>query len=188
MRKLGEPLSKKLGEVAGNLGLKPNHITLLGLVASLMVPVLTYYRGAWWGLSLILLSGFLDFLDGAVAKATGKQTRLGAFLDSVSDRVSDLLFILGLMVLNLNELILFLFAITSFLISYARARAEALGVRMEGVGIMERGERLILVATIYAVAGFSYLKVAEYLVIAAIALNSLTILQRVVHVWRALTR
>ena len=98
-------------------------------------------------LVLLLISSLLDMVDGLVARTHGRVSRLGAFLDSTCDRIADFLFILGLYLLlkdDMCRIMLLTLLFGSNLVSYARARAESLGVTtMSGVGLMERPERII---------------------------------------------
>lgn len=129
-------------------GIRPDHITILGLLASLATAVLIARGHLGYAAVALFACGVCDMLDGAVAKASGTAGPRGAFFDSVSDRVSDALLFIGvawhlggesarLPVLAMGVLAL------SLLISYERARAESLGFDARG-GLMERAERLAL--------------------------------------------
>jgi len=128
----------------------PNVLTLLSAVAAwLGVPLVLFYGAPPW--LFIATSGALDAVDGAVARARGLTSRRGAFLDSFVDRYTDaayLLYFWG----HVDPLILFVAAVGTFAISYARCRGEALGAEVRGVGFMERGER---VAYLFAASFFS---------------------------------
>jgi archaetidylinositol phosphate synthase len=96
-----------------------------------------------------LISGFLDVIDGAVARVTKHSSKKGSFLDSSFDKISEVAIFLGLAASNLAEPILCMVALSlSVLVSYIRARAESLGVELQGIGIGERAERLLIVAII----------------------------------------
>jgi archaetidylinositol phosphate synthase len=156
-----EPIAKKFQ----GSHVSPNIITVLGLVAMIAASIWTAIIGSLGlhpvllciPISCIFLSGFLDLLDGGVAKFTGQKTKFGGLLDSSCDRYSDALFIMGLIFGNyLNPpsyiplpnpaawgVILGFFGIIgAFMTSYIRSRAEVEGVKMAGVGLIERGERL----------------------------------------------
>ncbi len=156
-----EPIAKKF--IGSRVS--PNIITLLGLVAMVAASVCTAIVGSLglhpaflnFTVGFIFLSGFLDLLDGGVAKFTGQKTKFGGVLDSSCDRYSDALFIMGLIFgnyLNPPAYILlsdkfawgvilgFIGIIGAFMTSYIRSRAEVEGVKMAGVGWIERGERL----------------------------------------------
>ncbi len=156
-----EPIAKKFQ----GSHVSPNIITVLGLVAMIAASIWTATVGILGlhpaflciTIAFIFLSGFLDLLDGGVAKFTGQKTKFGGVLDSSCDRYSDALFIMGLIFGNyLNPpsyfhlpnpaawgVILGFFGIIgAFMTSYIRSRAEVEGVKMAGVGWIERGERL----------------------------------------------
>lgn len=136
-------ISKPLAQI----GVTPNTLTLAGLLVA-AASATAFSQGedytALAGL-LALLSGLLDALDGVLARVSGKATRWGGFLDSVADRASDGLLYSGVLVGGLCDPVVCLVALlASQLVSYSRARAEAEGVPMAGVGLAERGERILL--------------------------------------------
>ncbi len=133
------------------LRLKPNHLTLLGLIISLMAGIAFAYRPGLGGL-LTLLTGLVDTLDGCLARCLGEVRRYGAFLDSVLDRYTELIIYLGIWFYfyrhdaasPLLSLTLLFILFGSLMVSYTRARAEGLGQVCLG-GLLQRGERIILV-------------------------------------------
>ncbi|WP_440059059.1 archaetidylinositol phosphate synthase [Thermogladius sp. 4427co] len=174
-----------LGVRLGKAGVKPNHLTLAGLAFS----VASFYSSLidsilLYSISLIL-SGLFDMLDGAVARATGSSTRLGAFLDSFSDRISDSLIILALINFGFSWWTISILLVSSLLISYTRARAESLGVNLEGVGLIERSERLILLITISFLLPFSSI-IAQALIWVLIVLSIETIVHRLYYTIKVL--
>ena len=109
------------------------------------------------------LSGFFDVLDGAVARATGRTSQRGAFLDSTLDRVSEVVVFLGILVGGYVSPFLVLVALSlSLLVSYTRAKGDALGVNLAGIGVGERSERLIvlIVTSLLGIVGIGVLVVA----------------------------
>jgi CDP-diacylglycerol--glycerol-3-phosphate 3-phosphatidyltransferase len=129
----------------------PNVLSLLGVLAILGASYLLI-TDRWIGAGLmVILSGFFDLLDGAIARNFNKVTPFGGFLDSVLDRYSDLFLFLALLVYYLNKGDATLVILTGFasigtaLIPYARARAEAVQIPCS-VGLMERAERMILLS------------------------------------------
>ncbi|MEW5774893.1 MAG: CDP-alcohol phosphatidyltransferase family protein [Thermodesulfobacteriota bacterium] len=106
-------------------------------------------------MAAMLASGLADALDGALARATGQATRGGAFLDSTLDRAADFLYLAGLWLLLLEQgadpvpsvLLCFSAALLCFLVSYAKARGEALGASCEA-GLMERAPRFLALAAL----------------------------------------
>ncbi|MHA2399098.1 MAG: CDP-alcohol phosphatidyltransferase family protein [Promethearchaeota archaeon] len=129
----------------------PNRISYLGfscsIVASLMIAVFGLYFSIYlsWIIPCIMgIGGAMDLFDGEVARRTGNETQAGAFLDSNLDRLSDAIFILGLIYGGLiNYLLGYVLLFFVIMISYIRSRAENEGVNMKGVGFMERAERLL---------------------------------------------
>ncbi|KPJ56680.1 MAG: hypothetical protein AMJ42_05070 [Deltaproteobacteria bacterium DG_8] len=149
--RLDSPLSKIIRLIFKTDKLNPTYFTLAGLFVSLFAAAAFVY-GKWlWAGFLILVAGLFDMLDGAVARTFGKVTNFGGFLDSVIDRYSDLVLLMGLILYyahNHNMHLLILTAVVSIgtiLIPYTRARAEVFIPHCD-VGIMERAERIILLA------------------------------------------
>ena len=132
---------------------------------------------------LLLAASAMDMLDGALARLIGKESRFGAVLDSVSDRLSEAAVLLGLLVLYLRTdsdagaVLTFVALVTSFMVSYIRARGEGLGVRTE-VGLMTRPERLVVLSV-----GLVVDQVMVALVV-ILLLSLLTAGQRFHYLWR----
>ncbi len=133
-------LSKYPAILLAKAGISPNALTVFGFLAVLAVAWVLSTGRFFLGGFLVLLSGSLDFLDGALARATGRSTNFGAFLDSTLDRFSDAALFLGLLAYyasqgSYHHILLVGAALTGSLVtSYARARAESLGLQDE-VGI-----------------------------------------------------
>ena len=165
------------------LRLRPNQLTVFGLVLSLL-SALAYARGRIpLGGVLLGLAGLLDLLDGSVARLSGQVTPFGAFLDSVMDRYSDLTVLLGILYFYIQldrtpEVFLAMATLVgSTMVSYTRARAEGVGVQC-AVGLMERGERVLILI----VASLADLLSLALWVLAP--LINWTALQRIYHTWR----
>ncbi len=185
-REVLSPLSLKVGKALGRCGISPNILTLLGvLVALATIPsgIIGFY---WLIPILISISAVLDWLDGAVARATSRTSVLGAFVDSVGDRISDTSYLIAFNYLGINTYLILIAIPTSLLVSYVRCRAESLGVRLEGVGVLERGERVLMMAVLAAVTLAVGVSVGEYLLLLTVLLNILTMMQRVIHVIKVL--
>jgi archaetidylinositol phosphate synthase len=168
------------------LGFSPNQVSILGIAFALLSAI-TYWQ---WELNplllivaplLMLVSGLFDALDGALARIYGEATSFGGFLDSLLDRYADAVIICGIILGGLTNIKWGLAAlIGSLLVSYARARAEAAGAKMESVGLAERAERLILLA----LASFLTLFWSEALcwgVLLLAILTNLTVIQRAIY-------
>jgi CDP-diacylglycerol--glycerol-3-phosphate 3-phosphatidyltransferase len=172
--------------VAREREIAPNILTIVGLAISLAAAA-SFALGLWrlrLGGVLILAAGLFDMLDGAVARVSGSETQFGAFLDSVLDRYSDIGILIGLIVFysledQTTNLILSCTVLAgSLLTSYTRARAESLISRKCNVGLVERPERIILLA---AGAISDYMPVALW---ALAFLTNVTALQRIHFTWR----
>ncbi len=166
------------------LRLRPNHLTVIGLgVSFLAASAFSAGRTRAAGL-LLIVAGLCDFFDGALARVSGQVTPFGAFLDSVIDRYSDLLVLLGIVVLfarmphTRGAIVAMAGLIGSMMVSYTKARAESIGVRCT-VGMMERPERMICL-----IAGALLGLLEPALWILAI-LSNLTALQRILFTLRA---
>jgi archaetidylinositol phosphate synthase len=98
---------------------------------------------------LLLVSGFFDIVDGSVARITKRISNKGAFLDSVFDKIAEVIIFGGIALGQLADSFWCLVALgLSLLVSYTRARAESLGGKLKGIGIGERAERLLIIAII----------------------------------------
>ncbi len=147
-------LSGPVARAALRTGLTPDSITILGTAGSVVAALTLYPIGQlWWGSVAVFFFVLADMLDGAMARERGGGTRFGAVLDATCDRLSDGAIFGGLAwwaafgahstALVVATLICL---VTSQVISYIKARAEASGLRGDG-GIIERPERLVIVLT-----------------------------------------
>ncbi len=180
------PLSTKLGTALSRLGLTPNELTVLGVITALLTVPAGYLGIKWLIPILIALSSLLDWLDGAVARATSRTSMLGGFIDSFCDRVSDIAYLISFNYLGISMYLILIATSVSLLVSYVRCRAESLGISLEGVGCLERGERVISLLVISVIALLISVTIAEYLLIAVVILGTLTIIQRLVYVIKVL--
>jgi len=174
----------------GRLGLTPNALTVIGSVLTGAVGILV--AQGWFvaaGVCLWLFSA-TDTLDGALARATNRVSTFGAFLDSVCDRYAEAAVFLGLIWYyqsasnSWGVVLAYLALVGSLMVSYARARAEGVGLQAAEVGWFQRPERIITL-------GIALLLTPLYppILLAALALltvlTTVTVLQRVVHVARS---
>ncbi|MCX4091111.1 phosphatidylinositol phosphate synthase [Nocardia sp. alder85J] len=185
-----------LGRALVSTGLTPDAMTLIGTTASIVAAVTLFPTGhLFWGTMVIWLFVMFDMLDGAMARARGGGTRYGAVLDATCDRVADgaifaalawwsvyhehskQLFVATLVVL-----------VTSQVISYAKARAEASGLSADG-GLIERPDRLVIVLVgagftgLGGYFGIDWLTYAVYVAMYILAVLSIvTVFQRVLAV------
>jgi len=165
-------------------GVTAAHLTAAGLLSSLLA-ALAYSRGRFFlGGVLLLLAGAGDALDGSVARSSGEATPFGAFIDSVTDRYSELLVFSGLAMFYCDSRVMILVLASlagSLMVSYTRAKAESVIGRCD-VGIMERPERVILLAAA-SILGFM---VPALWVLAV--LTNLTALHRIHFAWKTAGR
>lgn len=178
LRRTVRPYLDRLGRALATSGVHPNHITALSLLTAAALPPVLILFGPLPASVIILASAALDVLDGAVARAGGMVSRVGAIFDSFADRVSDAFFIGSLVLTGIHPLLVIASLTSSFLISYLRARGEAAGLRMEGVGLMERGDRVLALFLIYLVTGLGSTRYGEYALAVFFALTSATVIQR----------
>ncbi|MEM0340339.1 MAG: CDP-alcohol phosphatidyltransferase family protein [Acidilobaceae archaeon] len=172
--------------IVKKLKIRPNHLTLLGLCLALATPLAAYANNAIIVAVLIVLSSLADALDGYTARVLKATSKWGAFLDSTADRVADSMFVLSFMLLGLSPTICYLLLTFSLLVSYTRARGEALGTTFKGVGIIERQERAVLFILIAFLIAYDK-QVAEIGAIVTLAFTVITVIQRVLHAKKRLT-
>jgi len=173
-----QPALEKVGKGFAATGLSPNFWTVVGLIIALSAAVV-YGMGVEFGLIiggiLLLVSGFFDMVDGQVARVTGKTSKKGEYLDSMFDKISEVAIFLGILVGGYAEPYLVLLAITlSLLVSYARAKSDLINIKLQGIGIGERAERLLVIA-IVGIIGFM-----DYAVIIVIIIAGITLIQRMI--------
>ena len=174
----------------------PNTLTAAGVLLCTAGAIVVYFenRGElaafWVGAALFIVGSVLDILDGALARTSGKATPFGAFVDSMTDRVSEGVMLAAIALVFMREgnqvalAFTFAAAVGSFLVSYARAKAEILGLRGD-VGLGSRAERVVVISAGLILAPWGALQWAIYL----LALTAwLTVVQRLLHVRRQLER
>jgi CDP-diacylglycerol--glycerol-3-phosphate 3-phosphatidyltransferase len=172
----------------------PNALTATGvslcLAAAVLVPFesrskLLFY---WLGAGIFVVGSILDILDGALARAGGKSTVFGAFLDSTTDRVGEgaMLAAIALVFARAGNDVAVVFTVAavagSFLVPYVRAKAEALGLRGD-VGLGSRAERVVVITAGLVFAPWGGLPWAIYFLAAT---SLVTVLQRILHVRKQL--
>ena len=172
----------------------PNLLTTLGFLVTAGSGLAFHEHHVRWAGLLILLGGFFDILDGRVARITALGSKFGAFYDSTLDRISEIVVFLGLLSLyndyrlqlgNVGMIYLIMLAMAgSLMISYTRARAEALGLDCR-VGPMPRAERVVLMGVAALAFGESWGGLVLKGVIAVLAVTTnLTAFQRIAWVYR----
>jgi len=189
LKKQVQSLLTKEAQLLHNIGMTPNQISAIGILFAFMAGCF-YWT---WRYNLIfliiasvffLLSGFCDALDGVVARLCGEATVFGGFLDSLLDRYADAFIFVALLASGLCDVFWGAVALVgSLLVSYARARAEATGAKMETIGLAERAERIIIL-TAASFISFFWLDALNYSIIILAILANLTVLQRTVYFYR----
>jgi len=173
------------------IGVKPDWVTIVGTVGVSAGALWFFPRGQFFiGVMVITAFIFSDMLDGTMARKSGQTSKWGAFLDSTLDRVADAAIFGGLVLyyagpehhdtlyLSLSLLCLVLGGLTS----YARARAEGLGMTAKG-GIAERADRLVAVLVMTGFAGLLDLPVLIEIVLwALVVASAITVIQRMLMV------
>ncbi len=178
LREILRPTLEKIGKGFASTGLSANFWTCVGLGFAL-VSAVVYGMGIEFGLIiggiLLLVSGFFDMVDGQVARVTGKTSKKGEYLDSMFDKIAEVAIFLGILIGGYAEPYLVLLAITlSLLVSYARAKSDIINIKLQGIGIGERAERLLIIAII-GMIGYM-----DYAIIIVVLIAGITLIQRMI--------
>lgn len=173
-----KPYLQTIGKIFASTGISPNVWTAVGLVfafvSSLVYGISLEFSLILGGI-LLLISGFFDIVDGQVARYTNRISKSGGFLDSIFDKIAEVAIFFGILLGGYADPYLVILAISlSLLVSYTRAKADTLGIKLQGIGIGERAERLLVIA-IVGMIGFM-----EYAVIIVIIIAAITLVQRIV--------
>jgi CDP-diacylglycerol--glycerol-3-phosphate 3-phosphatidyltransferase len=174
-----EPIARFISRT----GLSPNVITVIGFLLMIGVAVVLAWGHLFWGGLLIIAATLFDAVDGTLARMMGRTSRFGAFLDSTLDRFSEAIIFLGLFIYLIGQdqklelILIYATVVGSLMVSYARARAEGIGVPLKN-GLFTRFERVFLL-----VIGLLFNQLTTILWILAIFSN-VTAIQRMYLVWR----
>jgi len=169
--------------------LTPNAISLTGFALNVLAAVLIWQTEFFWGGIAFIVGSVMDTLDGAYSRMSDKGTAFGAFLDSTLDRIEEGIVLTGVAVYFANQqneaavAAVVIAVLASLVVSYTRARAEALGVECK-VGLATRAVRVVILSAGLVLASLGALEPAVYVLA---GLSSLTVLQRIFHVRRQLT-
>jgi CDP-diacylglycerol--glycerol-3-phosphate 3-phosphatidyltransferase len=182
-----------VARLVAKTGVTPNALTILGFLLIIGVAWVLSQGYFLLGGFLVVIASSFDFIDGALARVTGRSTRFGALLDSSLDRYSEAVLLFGLLWFyawqgaTLEILLIFAAIVGSLLVSYVRARAEGLGLDAE-VGIMRRTVRILTLAIGLMVSQLMMSPIEYFLLFVALCilaiLTNLTAAQRLLHVWR----
>jgi CDP-diacylglycerol--glycerol-3-phosphate 3-phosphatidyltransferase len=179
----GKWLLDKIVSVIAATGINPNVLTFLGLLVNFAAAASFAVGKFFPGALIIFFAGFLDMLDGQVARKQKRVTAFGAFYDSTLDRYADMALYMGLLVYyavaaRTSYVVLSAVATAgSVMVSYSRARAESL-IPLCKVGFMERPERMVLL-----ILGGLFNRMAPALWVIAIV-ATMTVIHRIVHTWQ----
>ena len=175
------PLVDSMAEPFARAGFTPTSLTFLGVILGIAASGLFATRYEILAGLVLLLCGFFDVLNGAVAHLTGKVTAFGGVLDSVADRYVEFLVFIGIIWGGLAEAGLLpgwawgTLALTgSLMVSYIRARAEAAGSGTLDVGVAERAERLLIIALA------AMLTLTRYALALIVVLTHVTVVHRLI--------
>jgi CDP-diacylglycerol--glycerol-3-phosphate 3-phosphatidyltransferase len=182
-RKYSRVILEPMARFVSWTGVSPNIITVIGFVLMVGVAVVLARGHLFWGGILIMGVALFDAIDGTLARMMGRTSRFGAFLDSTLDRFSEAVIFLGLFIYfsgrgqNLELYLIYATVVGSLMVSYARARAEGIGVQLRE-GLFTRLERVLLL-----IVGLLTSQMTVVLWLLAIFSN-LTAIQRMYLVWR----
>lgn len=205
-----EPLSKIVQPLIiffAKLGIHPTIFTIIGVILSAAAGYFIAVNNFLSAFIILWFAGAMDFIDGGVARYNKVDSKLGSFIDSIADRVSDLVIFGGVVIRSyLQDPIDYITAVvgivmvaSALLISYIRAKGESIGIKKMAIGIMERGERIMLLMILLFIGvlvpnfGFttppdtglmaawhiSYFSIG-YMVLTALSI--ITVIQRFIHV------
>jgi phosphatidylglycerophosphate synthase len=132
------------------LGISPNALTVASLISVIIAGILFAYGKMFWGAWILLLGGFLDGLDGELARITLNKSSFGAFLDSICDHIGDFAMYLGLLLFYVKSdafieiALIFVAMFASVFGSHVRSRAGMVGIDMKDIGMFTRCERIFI--------------------------------------------
>ena len=179
-------LEKKVGRLFSFLPISPNQYTLISIFFAIFSFYFLIKQNLILAIFFFLIAGFLDFIDGAVARYKNISTKIGAYLDTICDRYVEGILLLGMLFLPLPKILLpayvwiFLILFGSLITTYAKAAAkekELVKQELKG-GLLSRAERIILliISLILGIFNFSWM---TYLLIAIAILTNFTAFQRI---------
>jgi archaetidylinositol phosphate synthase len=186
LRNRFDPIIEKVGRGFAKLGFGPGFWTWVALGLAIISAIMfslhspaigvDFYTATVLGSIFLLLAGFFDVVDGAVARVTKRTSALGGYLDSVLDKVSEIIVFIGILIGSYTNPVLVLVALSlSLLVSYTRARGEGLGVDLKGKGIAERAERILIVVILGFIPFQANISVALWIIS---ILSAVTVLER----------
>ncbi|MCX8158452.1 MAG: CDP-alcohol phosphatidyltransferase family protein [Candidatus Diapherotrites archaeon] len=185
-REFFNKISIKVGLIFSTIPLTPNQWTILSLIPAILSAYFIIYKKYLFAIAFFLIAAFLDFVDGSVARVLGRETKFGAYLDTIVDRYVEFIIIFSFLFVDLPDFIisknalLFLYLFGAFMTTYAKAAAkekELVKNELKG-GLLERAERLFIFFVGLILLLFDSLYFVILLAILAI-LSNITALQRI---------
>lgn len=185
---IGYHLTSFISGLLAKTSVTPDAVSWFGMLLTIGAAALIASGQLFWGGIAVIIAGFFDMLDGALARRTDRVTKFGAILDSTLDRFSEAVLLLALLPVYAKQGSLpgiwaaGLALLGSYLVSYIRARAEGMGIQCE-VGIFTRPERVITLVLGLLLSGINMLFLTAALGIIAV-LGFISAGQRLLHSWR----
>jgi len=180
-------LTRPAVRLLARTSITPNAITWFGFLLAVGAAALIVTGHLFAAGFVVLIAGFFDLLDGALARHTNQTTRFGVVLDSMLDRLSEAVLLLGILLLYARDqsiipiLLVCLALLGGLLVSYIRARAETLGLECQ-VGLFTRAERVVVLALGLLLNQIAYALVTALAII--VVFSFFTIGQRLLYVWQ----
>ena len=190
IKKIFEPIALAMGRI----GLTPNGLTLIGFAITTVGAVLTGAQAWVIGGIVVFVGGVFDMFDGTLARATGKASKFGAFMDSTFDKLGEILVFIGCIAAlgnsNVGTVPILVAAGAmgaSIMVSYTRAKSDALGyssgMGLAAVGIMPREVRLVIISLGIVLTGTSIgISALEFTLGVILVGAVITVIQRIIHV------
>jgi phosphatidylglycerophosphate synthase len=180
-------LSIRIGTAFSRIGLSPNQWTLLSLLPVLLAFYFLVQAEFLGAALLFIVAGFIDMIDGSVARVTGQVTKLGGYLDTVVDRYVEFIIVIGILFSGIPDFLIpagawiLLYLFGSLMTTYAKAAAVEKGLVRSEIrgGLLERAERLLLIfiGLLLAIASPIYL---TYVIVLLAVLTNISSLQRII--------
>lgn len=183
-------LNIKIGILFSKIPLTPNQWTFLSFLPAILSAYFIAIENFLAAALMLLLAGFTDVVDGAVAKATKRVTKLGAYMDTIVDRYVEAIIMFGLLFASLPDVYfpsyvwIFLYLFGSMLTTYAKAAAKEKGLGEIKGGVMERAERLLLLFAGLVLALYGKIFLA-YVIVTVAVLANISALQRILYTARS---
>jgi CDP-diacylglycerol--glycerol-3-phosphate 3-phosphatidyltransferase len=184
---LARYLTQPVVKLIARTPITPNTLTVCSLLITVIAAILIVQEYFLIAGFVVLFAGLFDILDGALARGTNRVTKFGGALDSTLDRLAEASIFIGLLVVYARDkaigevALVSVTLISSLLVSYVRARAEGLGIECQ-VGIFTRSERIIVIVLGLLFSHFDYVLISALIIITV--LSTITVIQRLYHVWK----